>query len=53
MAVKFLKLNDIDAYNTGISNYQIIQWYICENPIDSAILDDDYNGVNLYFTNGI
>ena len=52
-SVKALSFNDIKAYNEGISNYQIIQWYICDNPIDSTILDDDYNGVNLYFTSGI
>ena len=52
-SVKALSFNDIDAYNTGISNYQIIQWYICDNPINSTILDDDYNGNHLDFTSGI
>ena len=52
-SVKALSFNDIAAYNEGVSNYQIIQWYICDNPISSAILDDDYNGIHLDFTNGI
>jgi hypothetical protein len=45
--------NDIDAYNAGISNYQTIQWYICDNPIDSAVLDDEFNGIHLEYTSGI
>ena len=52
-SIMSLSFNDISSYNEGISNYQIIQWYICDNPIDSAILDDDYNGIHLDFTNGI
>ena len=52
-SVKALSFNDIAAYNAGISNYQIIQWYICDNPINSTILDDDYNGNHLDFTSGI
>ena len=50
---KAMSFNDIKAYNEGISNYQIIQWYICDNPIDNAILDDDFNGIHLPFTSGI
>ena len=52
-SVKAMSFNDIKAYNEGISNYQIIQWYICDNPIDSTILDDDFNGIHLEFTSGI
>ncbi len=50
---KAMSFNDIAAYNQGISNYQIIQWYICDNPILSSILDDDFNGIHLDFTSGI
>jgi hypothetical protein len=52
-SIMSLSFNDIAAYNEGISNYQIIQWYIRDNPISSAILDDDFNGIHLDFTNGI
>ena len=52
-SVKAMSFNDIKAYNEGISNYQIIQWYICDNPNDEAILDDDFNGIHLEFTSGI
>tara|TARA_R110000824_G_scaffold42749_1_gene125518 strand:+ start:143 stop:655 length:513 start_codon:yes stop_codon:yes gene_type:complete len=52
-SIMSLSFNDISSYNAGVSNYQIIQWYICDNPIDSAILDNDYNGIHLDFTNGI
>ncbi len=50
---KAMSFNDITSYNDGVSNYQIIQWYINDNPIDSAILDDNFNGIHLDFTSGI
>jgi hypothetical protein len=45
--------NDIKAYNEGISNYQVIQWYICDNPLNDTVLECEFNGIHLEFTSGI
>ena len=51
-SVKAMGYNDIKAYNEAISNWQVIQWYICDNE-DTEPLLEPFNGIHLDFSSGI
>lgn len=41
--------NIIEAYNEGVDNWNVIQWYICENDIDYP----EFNGDRMGYASGI
>jgi len=41
--------NIVEAFNEGVKNYRVIQWYICDNSTDYP----DYNGQGLNVISGI
>lgn len=41
--------NIVEAFNEGVRNYNVIQWYICDNSADYP----DYNGQGLNVISGI
>ena len=45
----YLGFNIVEAYNEGVDNWRIIQWYICDNDADYI----EFNGDHINYISGI